>query len=189
MPKLKSPVIAGWEEEELVVKGGKNFGSMPVLPHRALGYITARWEPSNEERKRIAEGADIYVSIKCGEKVQPHRVVVLNADDRGKTKARDEAASLLLGYNPDMDLKCEVCGGQALTVAASPIGAVGVTSHAICYDCMTHYRVPWMELIKWGAGPGSGWFDQRYLHATCDYYHKTVVEFWQEVIEHPKGGK
>lgn len=81
--KPVSPVVPGLEPYEI------NFGvdqpqyePLPCLrSSRATGYkVMSRWQPSDEERRQIAAGADVYLTqITFGHEFQPSVLVVSDA--------------------------------------------------------------------------------------------------------------
>lgn len=76
------PVVEGFEKDQIVLKA-EGCIDLPVL--QTEKYLISRWRPSDEERKLIAEGGDVYlwvwsnrhppVSI-CGEPVLVREVTM-----------------------------------------------------------------------------------------------------------------
>ncbi|MHB1673773.1 MAG: hypothetical protein ACYCSP_05930 [Acidobacteriaceae bacterium] len=61
----QSPVVEGLEPYELILGAGQpEYRPLPVLRSPAPVYaVMSRWAPSEEERKLIAEGADIFLTV------------------------------------------------------------------------------------------------------------------------------
>lgn len=61
----QSPVVEGLEPYEIVLgEHQSEYSPLPVLRSPAPWYATmSRWQPSPEERKLIAEGADIFLTL------------------------------------------------------------------------------------------------------------------------------
>jgi hypothetical protein len=61
----QSPVVEGLEPYEIVLgESQAEYLPLPVLRSPAPHYATmSRWQPSPEERKLIAEGADIFLTV------------------------------------------------------------------------------------------------------------------------------
>lgn len=77
-----SPIIKGLEGLE-VKFGGEDVGQpeynvLPVLGGRQ-GQITSRWTFTEQERKDIAEGADVFLTLYTKHSCPPTRLEVLNA--------------------------------------------------------------------------------------------------------------
>jgi hypothetical protein len=62
-----SPVVHGMEDEEMVyAKDQPQYTPLPCLKSRKAdgkGRILTRWTFTDEERKAIAAGADLFVSV------------------------------------------------------------------------------------------------------------------------------
>lgn len=73
------PVIEGLEEKEIVYAKDQH----PYIPLRTLvgnsrdRRVLSRWEPTPEQRKAIADGADIYLQLLTfGQPLQPILMLV-----------------------------------------------------------------------------------------------------------------
>jgi hypothetical protein len=81
--KPESPVVVGLEKHESF-KGGPRAGQPQYMELPCLftqdGGIVSRWEPTEEERKWIAEGCDIFLTIFTDGPYPPTRVEVLTKE-------------------------------------------------------------------------------------------------------------
>ena len=69
----ESPVVEGLEPYEVILGGDQpEYLPLPALrsagPHYA---ILTRWVPTEEERRQVAEGADIYLTVWTFGKLYP----------------------------------------------------------------------------------------------------------------------
>lgn len=70
-----SPVLTlEFQDKELVMgKDQPEYITLPAI--RGKGVVLTRWKPNDIERKAIAEGADIYLSLYTGDgPMQPVKV-------------------------------------------------------------------------------------------------------------------
>ena len=84
MPEPVSPVVPGLEPFEIVFgKDQPEYRPLPALRGRRPYYaVMSRWQLTAEERKQIAEGADLYISqMTFGRPFHPELIVVAKADD------------------------------------------------------------------------------------------------------------
>jgi hypothetical protein len=82
MAKPVSPVIEGMGEFEVIyAKDQPPYLPLPVLKVHD-GKILCRWELDAEDRKKIWDGADVYITVlPCGGPLQPHKVEIGFRDD------------------------------------------------------------------------------------------------------------
>jgi len=96
--KPASPVLPGYNAQEVVfAENQPEYMRLPaVRVESAEQQILTRWELSDEDRKKIADGADIYLWVSTfGMPLQPVAVEVATAKeimerDESKQVARDE---------------------------------------------------------------------------------------------------
>ena len=89
MPDPVSPVVPGLEPYEIVLaKNQPEYRPLPILVgRRPLYSAMARWQLTDEERRLIAEGADVYVSqMTFGHGYQPSLVTIAKATDMREVK-------------------------------------------------------------------------------------------------------
>ncbi len=63
MPKPASPVLAGFEKQEIIyAKDQPEYGKLPSLRSADdKKVVLTRWVPTEDEREHISNGADIYL--------------------------------------------------------------------------------------------------------------------------------
>jgi len=77
MMKPALVVLPGLEEEQVTIGG--NGGTIPYACLRLDdGSLLSRWELDAEDRKRIAEGGDVYLYIWTGGKPQQPVMITTN---------------------------------------------------------------------------------------------------------------
>lgn len=83
--KPVSPVLPGYDDipEMAYAKDQPQYGLLPVVKiDGPEGQILTRWQPTEDERARIAAGQDVYLWV-CtfGQPLQPLLVEVKSADE------------------------------------------------------------------------------------------------------------
>lgn len=97
MPEPRSPVVKGLEKYEQVIGiGHPTAQPMPSLRGKGEeGFVLTRWQPTDDERKLLAEGAPIMVTLQTfGHGIQPLRVEI------GERTAEDVCEELVIREYP-----------------------------------------------------------------------------------------
>ena len=77
-----SPVLSPeWAEHEVGYgKGQPEYTTLPAI-RNSTGVVLSRWKLSDEERKAVSEGADMFLSVwTFGQPLQPLRVEIGECD-------------------------------------------------------------------------------------------------------------
>lgn len=76
-----TPVVTGYEEFEVVyAKNQPEYNPLPVL--RTDKILVTRWKLTEEERKHIAEGGDLFVAVMhFGQLLQPVKPIAAPEDE------------------------------------------------------------------------------------------------------------
>ncbi len=82
MAELKSPVLTGLQEREAVFSNGR-ADCYPISALIGIGSVLMRLELTEEERRRIDLGHDVFVEILTAGGLQPMRFTVADRDDAG----------------------------------------------------------------------------------------------------------
>lgn len=91
MAEAKSPVIEELQAFEMcIAKDQPEYLPLPSLVDQRDGRVMSRWELTDEERKQIAEGADVFVTIYALEgKITPMKVEIRRKDEPGRIVGAD----------------------------------------------------------------------------------------------------
>ncbi|HWR35989.1 MAG TPA: hypothetical protein VN622_08995 [Clostridia bacterium] len=101
--KAVSPVVIGLERHESF-KGGPRAGQPQYLELPCLltkdGGVVSRWQPTPEERKWIADGCDVFLTIYCGlEAYPPTSVQVMHPTVAWGNTAVEKAEGAMKHFN------------------------------------------------------------------------------------------
>lgn len=102
--KPVSPVLPGYDVAEVIfAKDHPEYMQLPaVRVQSAEAQVLTRWQLSDEDRQKIAAGADLYLWVSTfGQPLQPVELEIATANE---IMERDQTA------NPDEVLNAEVVG-------------------------------------------------------------------------------
>lgn len=94
------PVVPGLEPYELEIGAGQpQYAVLPAL--RGIdGRVMSRWRPNEDERRALLAGADIYLTIYCGNNLYPPTHIAImeepNADFVRHDMRLDDAMEIRL---------------------------------------------------------------------------------------------